>query len=38
MVSLHDKAAIAPLQQIAGRDETLPAVKDEAHIGIMKLS
>jgi hypothetical protein len=38
MVSLHDKAAIAPLQQIAGREETLPAVKDEAHIGIMKLS
>jgi hypothetical protein len=38
MVSLKDKAALAPLHQIVGNDEVLPVVKDEAHIGIMKLS
>jgi hypothetical protein len=38
MVSLNDKSAIAPLQKIVENDDMLPEVKDEAHIGIMKLS
>lgn len=38
IVSLNDKSALVPLQHIVDNDDMLPAVKDEAHIGIMKLS
>jgi hypothetical protein len=38
VVSLNDKGALEPLQQIIGNDEILPVVKDEAHVGILKLS
>lgn len=38
MVQLKELEAIKSLQQIIDREESLPAVKDEAHAGIFKLS
>jgi HEAT repeat protein len=38
MVKLKEEKAIAPLKEILEKDEILDAVKDEAHLGILKLS
>ncbi len=37
-IELNDKAALEPLQQVVKKEEVLPSVKDEAYLGIMKLS
>lgn len=38
MVELKEKESLEELQRITNDEEALPAVKDEAHVGIMKLS
>ena len=38
MVRLKETRALQPMQNIIDREETLEAVKDEAHMGIFKLS
>jgi len=37
-VRLHEKEATTPLQKIIQDETVLPAVKDEAYVGLMKLS
>ena len=38
MVEIKEKEAMKELQRITNDEEVLPAVKDEAHAGILKLS
>ena len=38
MVQIKEKEAMKELQRITNDEESLPAVKDEAHAGILKLS
>jgi hypothetical protein len=38
LVEMHEKGAMKQLQEITTDDNLLPAVKDEAHVGILKLS
>jgi HEAT repeat protein len=38
LVEMKDKAAVQPLKQIIENEELIPAVKDEANMGILVLS
>lgn len=38
MVQMKEKAAVKPLQQLTEDDNVLPAVKDEAYAGVVRLS